>query len=143
MGLALVDRQTCLPYAGQADCELCVDECTTAGYRAIEFVRVGTQLDAQGHPIADSGFLAPVVLAERCVGCGLCQARCHGLNVAKKGLLSRSAIIVEAGEGKEDRLLHGSYVALHEARERKRQEEQRRLLKDDASDNSYLPDFLN
>jgi hypothetical protein len=63
--------------------------------------------------------------------------------VAEKSLLSRSAIVVEAGEGKEDRLLRGSYVALREAEERKRQEEQQSLLKEEGSDSSYLPDFLN
>jgi Pyruvate/2-oxoacid:ferredoxin oxidoreductase delta subunit len=143
MGLAIVNRQTCLPYAGKDNCQLCVDECTSAGYHAIEFVGVGTEIDVNGQPIADSGFLAPVVLAERCVGCGLCQARCHGLNVAEEGRLGRSAIIVETGEGKEDRLTHGSYVALRGAEERKRLDRQQSLLNDEPSDNSYLPDFLN
>ncbi len=142
MGLAVVDRQTCLPYAGHSDCQLCVDECTTAGYDAIEFVRVGTELDEEGQPIADSGFLTPVVLAERCVGCGLCQTRCYGMTVADKGLLTRSAIIIEAGEGKEDRLLSGSYIALREAEQRERQREQDDLLKRGAPDSGYLPDFL-
>ena len=134
MALAVVNRHTCLPYAGEGDCQLCVDECTSAGYRAIEFVRVGTDLDAEGRPIAGSGFLAPVVLAELCVGCGLCQARCHGMNVAEKRLLRCSAIVVEAGEGKEDRLMRGSYISLRETE--KRQPEH------DTPDSGYLPDFL-
>ena len=41
------------------------DPKVAAGYRAIEFVRVGTQVDRSGKPIEDTGFLAPVVLAER------------------------------------------------------------------------------
>ena len=45
----------------------------------------------------------PVVLADRCVGCGLCQTRCYGINVVEKNLLTKSAIIIEAGPGKEDR----------------------------------------
>ena len=142
MGLAVVNQQTCLPYAGQDECQLCVDECTTSGYCAIEFVLVGTELDRLGMPVADSGFLAPVVLADRCVGCGLCQARCYGMNVAEKGLLSQSAIIIQAGEGREDRLRHGSYVALRRAEQRQREQEQSAYMKDEGSGDSYLPDFL-
>jgi ferredoxin len=112
MGLAIVNEQTCLPFAGQEDCDLCVQECNAAGYHAIEYIQVGTKVDDQGRPIAGSGMLAPVVLPEQCVGCGLCQTRCHAINVKDKGLFSASAIIIEAGEGKEDRLMVGSYRQL-------------------------------
>ena len=142
MGLAVVDEKACLPYAGQGDCQLCVDECTVAGYRAIEFIRVGTEIDSEGRPIAESGFLAPVVLPERCVGCGLCQVRCLGINVTKKRWLSRSAVVVQAGKGKEDRLRTGSYIALREAEKRKRQQNQRDLQRHEASGSDYLPTFL-
>ncbi len=84
MGLAVVNQQTCLPYAGREACQLCVDECRLAGYDAFEFVRVGTELDAFGEPIEGSGFLAATVRAERCVGCGLCQTRCYRINVKSK-----------------------------------------------------------
>jgi ferredoxin len=142
MGLAVVNPQTCLPYAGRDECQLCVDECTTSGYCAIEFVLVGTELDPLGMPLADSGFRAPVVLADRCVGCGLCQARCYRMNVAEKGLLAQSAIIIQAGEGREDRLRHGSYIALREAEQRQREQEQSTYMKDESKADSYLPDFL-
>ncbi len=107
MGLAEVDPSTCLPLAGQQECDLCVQECNAAGYEAIEFIRVGTQVDEHGAPIEGSGFLAPRVIAELCVGCGLCQTRCHHDNVTSRRLLAASAIIVVAGAGKEDRLLPG------------------------------------
>ena len=84
IGLAVVNKETCLPYAGTGDCQLCLDECETAGYHAIEFVRVGTKLDEHGQPIEDTGFLAPVVLAEKCVGCGLCQTRCLAINATRR-----------------------------------------------------------
>ena len=58
--------------------------------------------------------LAPVVLDHKCVGCGLCQTRCYGINVKQGGLLAESAIIIEAGPGKEDRLMSGSYIGLRE-----------------------------
>ncbi|MDA9778311.1 4Fe-4S binding protein [Rubripirellula sp.] len=110
MGLAFVNEQTCLPYAGDGDCDYCVKECQAAGYDAIEYLQVGTELDEQGQPIADSGFLAPVVLGDRCVGCGLCQTRCFAINVKELGLLKESAIVIEAGEGKEDRLFTGESI---------------------------------
>ena len=94
MGLARVDEKACLPFAGRQECRLCVDECQVAGYHALEFRRVGTRLDADGFPIEESGFLAPVVLADRCVGCGLCQTRCYHEHVRRSGLLEVAAIRV-------------------------------------------------
>lgn len=134
MGLAKVES-TCLPLAGKEACQLCVDECKAAGYHAIEFMRVHPKLDESGQPIEGSGFSAPVVLPDLCVGCGLCQTRCHSINVKTKHLLASSAIIVEAGPGKEDRMSSGSYLALRE------QERKRILPAPDAAD-SYLPSFL-
>lgn len=126
MGLAVLNESTCLPLAGIEDCDLCVQECNAAGYKAIEYRRVGTQADASGQPIEGTGFLAPLVLSESCVGCGLCQTRCHAINVKERQVLSNSAIIVEAGPGKEDRLMEGSYVELREQERRARMADQAR-----------------
>lgn len=141
IGLAEINLQTCLPHAGREACQLCVDECHHAGYDAIEFTRVGTEVDAEGLPIEDSGFLAPVVLSDKCVGCGLCQTRCYGINVADKHLLKESAIVISAGNGKEDRLLSGSYQELraHELKQRQDQQPSSPEMEDDGG---YLPDFL-
>ncbi len=139
MGLAIVNESTCLPFAGREACQLCVDECHAAGYHAIEFTAVGTEVDDQGNPIPDTGFLAPVVRADLCVGCGLCQTRCYGINVASKGLLEASAIVIEAGEGKEDRLMSGSYLDLREFERAAREASDPPAPLDE---NSYLPDFL-
>ena len=140
MGLALVNSETCLPFAGREACQLCVDECTAAGYNALEFIAVHTRRDDTGQPIAGSGFLAPKVRAEACVGCGLCQTRCYSVNAKDKGLLEESAIIIAAGEGREDRLRTGSYA-------------QRAALRVPATPpatetapitpSNYLPEFLN
>ena len=115
IGLAELNLTTCLPHAGREACQLCVDECHHAGYHAIEFTRVGTEVDAAGNPIDDSGFLAPVVLADKCVGCGLCQTRCYGINVLDRHVLDSSAIVITAKPGFEDRLTSGSYLALQAA----------------------------
>lgn len=137
MGLAIVEPQ-CLPLAGKEACQLCVDECNAAGYRAIEFMRVHPQLDEKGRPIDGSGFSAPVVIADKCVGCGLCQTRCHVINVKEKKLISEVAIRVDAGPGREDRMAHGSYLALRE-QERKAREAAQPAA---GAADSYLPDFL-
>ncbi|QEF97613.1 Putative electron transport protein YccM [Stieleria maiorica] len=120
MGLAIVNESTCLPFAGAEECDLCVQECNAAGYHAIEFKRVGTEVDDNGVPIEGTGYSAPVVLADKCVGCGLCQTRCNAINVKERGLLGESAIIIQAGKGKEDRMMSGSYVALREQEARQR-----------------------
>jgi ferredoxin len=136
MGLAVIDPTTCLPLAGREACQLCVDECVSAGYFAIDFTRVGTELDHDGNPIEGTGMNAPVVNADACVGCGLCQTRCYGVNVKAKGLLDRSAIVIGAGEGKEDRLSSGSYQALRQ------HEQENRRPKGESTKTDYLPDFL-
>ncbi len=104
MGLAVVDEQTCLPFAQDEACQLCVDECVAAGYHAIEFRPVGTGVEKnESGEYVDTRLSAPYVVAEKCVGCGICQTRCLVVNKGK-GLLTESAIRVEAGEGKEDRV---------------------------------------
>ncbi len=118
MGLAEINTSTCLPWVGREACQLCVDECDAAGYRAIEFVRIGTRMDSQGNPIEGTGFLSPLLIPDLCVGCGLCQTRCHGINVADGKLLNESAIIIRAGGETEDRIFSGSYRELAEARRR-------------------------
>jgi NAD-dependent dihydropyrimidine dehydrogenase PreA subunit len=140
MGLAIVNAATCLPHAGRDPCRICADECRMAGYEAIEFLRVLVDVDDAGAPVEGSGFVAPVVIADLCVGCGLCQMRCLAMNVEEKRLLEFSAIRVEAGEGREDRISNGSYRALRAAERRAREKETRRP--GEAGGDAYLPDFL-
>jgi len=104
MGLAVVDRQACLPHAGVKACQLCADVCRDIGYDAIAM--------NAGEPDAGAAFEAPAVDGSKCVGCGYCEASCQAVNVAE-GMLPAPAIRVEAGPGKEDRMRSGSYRALH------------------------------
>lgn len=134
MGLAVINESTCLPFHGEP-CQLCVDECTAAGYDALEFITVGTETDSDGQPIEGTGTLAPLLIADKCVGCGLCQTRCFGINVTAKGLLGESAIVIKAGNDHEDRMMSGSYRAL-------RQQEQQKSRSRDSNADSYLPEFL-
>jgi MauM/NapG family ferredoxin protein len=142
MGLAVVNERTCLPHAGREACQMCVDECRMAGYDAIEFVRVGVETDADGKPKEGSGLAAPVVVAGKCVGCGLCQSRCHKINVKAKGLLAETAVRIEAGPGKEDRLLTGSYRVLREAEAKEREADRAKRQGQGGGAGDYLPDFL-
>ena len=104
-------------------------------------MRVATEVDVFGQPIEDSGFLAPVVRADKCVGCGLCQTRCFKINVESKHLLRISAIVVEAGPGKEDRLQSGSYLGQREAERRQREESRPQTLRQNSPE-GYLPEFV-
>jgi len=142
MGLAIVNEQTCLPFADREACQLCVDECDAAGYHAIEFERVHVETDEMGMPIEGTGYAAPRVRDDLCVGCGLCQARCYQVNVKDKSLLQESAIIIEAGKGKEDRMHRGSYIALREAEEAERKARIQQQNEESDNGGSYLPDFL-
>ncbi|MEK7414250.1 MAG: 4Fe-4S binding protein [Planctomycetota bacterium] len=140
IGLAEVNLSTCLPWAGKEACQLCVDECKAAGYDAIDFQQVHTVVNTDGSPVEGSGFVAPVVNAAKCVGCGLCETRCTVINLKEKHLLGETAIKIVAGPGKEDRLTTGSYLALREAEaaqeNQKKQSQQRAAEKD-------LGDFFN
>ncbi len=137
MGQVEVDKSTCLAHCKKQECGLCVEECKAAGFNALEYIRVGIEYDSWGMPIQDSGFLAPVVIEEKCVGCGLCQIKCHSENVKEFRLLEKSAIVVKNGSGKEDRFVRGSYKQLQKERVRKREQQIPAAPKED-----YLPDFL-
>ncbi len=106
MGLARVVTDTCLPLREQSrqECELCYQECKQAGYAAIEMRWVQIPLDppppegmfSELELEAMSRIRAPVVDANQCVGCGICQYRCHMRNVVQEHLLDNSAIVVFA-----------------------------------------------
>jgi len=102
MGLAVIDPELCLPWRGERDCQLCFDECEAAGYHALEMRR----RKLPGGEIPEGTFspeeieamtsiLAPVVKAEACVGCGLCEYRCLAVNHRQKKLLPATAIAVK------------------------------------------------
>lgn len=115
IGFAVVNQQTCLPWAGKEDCDICYDTCHKAGYDAIEYRRINMEMDEEmGFPIEGTGNRAVVVLADKCVGCGLCQLRCNSINHVEKKLLQQSAIVVTIEN--QDRMSWGSYV------DRRRQE---------------------
>ena len=70
IGLAIFDKNRCLPFARQEECMVCEEHCPTAE-KAIVFdeqlVEVGGQVRS---------LKIPRVLTDRCIGCGICETRC-------------------------------------------------------------------
>lgn len=101
IGLAVINPKTCLPHRGERDCQLCFDECNAAGYRAIEMqeIKLATGELPPGAFSAEEAeamgrIMAPVVKADACVGCGLCEYRCHTVMFKQQKALAGSAIVV-------------------------------------------------
>ena len=104
MGLAQVDTDTCWPFrrTERRECDLCFVECESAGYHAIEMREIRIELDPpppEGMFSADeleqmSCIRAPFVDPVACVGCGICQYRCHTRYVLQEKTFPRSAIVV-------------------------------------------------
>jgi len=152
VGLAVVNPATCLPLARRGSCVIegtnppvlfCQNECTKAGYNAISILSIPAEME-DGRPVGDEKFMTPDVdpeKLEKCNGCGLCQTRCYHVNVKQRRLLQESAIVVVAGADREDRLTHGSYIALREETFLKR-EQQRKKLQPKGAGDSYVPPSL-
>ena len=103
MGIAVINTAICLPHQGERECQLCFDECNAAGYRAIEMrpIQLATGNIPEGMFSPEQieqmeRILAPFVKADACVGCGLCEYRCHGAIVNQQKLLKQRAVVIES-----------------------------------------------
>ncbi len=71
IGVAAFDKGRCIPWASHRDCLVCEEHCPT-GEKAIVFQE--TDLVAlDGTPVRVK---LPMVVPERCIGCGICQQKC-------------------------------------------------------------------
>lgn len=68
MGLASIDRDRCLPWAYHTPCVVCEEMCPVPD-KAINLVEE-SGIDGQ------SQILKPLVIREKCIGCGVCENRC-------------------------------------------------------------------
>jgi len=99
MGLAIIDSELCLPHRGERDCQLCFDECEAAAYHAIQMRPIKLKIgDVPEGAISQeqleemSRINAPFIDNSRCIGCGLCEYRCHSALVRQQKLLPRRAV---------------------------------------------------
>ena len=61
IGLGVIDRHRCLPWAEDEDCNVCEEMCPTAPKAIV---------------LRGRGRLKPHVVADLCVGCGICEYAC-------------------------------------------------------------------
>ncbi|MGD8794182.1 MAG: 4Fe-4S binding protein [Anaerolineae bacterium] len=71
IGLARVDRDRCLPWAYDVACIVCEEACPVAD-KAIKLEEV-TVVDGAGQEVL---LQQPYVVAELCIGCGICEHQC-------------------------------------------------------------------
>ena len=94
MGLAVIDRETCIAYAG-IQCDACYRACPLIGKAiTVEYTR---NIRTGKHAMR-----APVVHSEACTGCGLCEKSC----VTKKASIFILPIEIAMGES-SDRYVKG------------------------------------
>lgn len=80
IGLAVIDKDRCLPFARGEECLVCEEHCPT-GKKAIVFDRRKVLVGSEPKEM-----LQPRILTELCIGCGICETRCP--------VVGRSAIII-------------------------------------------------
>lgn len=99
IGLAVFDRDRCLPYARQEECLVCEEHCPTPE-KAIIF-RERSVPNATG---STKTLKVPEVVAERCIGCGICETRCplsgvSAIRVTNERESRRPASLTMTGSG--------------------------------------------
>lgn len=70
LGIAVFDQDRCLPFARREECLVCEEHCPTP-QKAIVFEEKKVQT-AEGVRTLK----IPRVVADRCIGCGICETRC-------------------------------------------------------------------
>lgn len=70
IGIAVFDKNRCLPFARGEECLVCEEHCPT-GEKAIVFDEQTVQIGGEARRVK-----MPRVIKQRCVGCGICETRC-------------------------------------------------------------------
>jgi len=87
IGIAVFDKNICLPYAKKINCIVCEEHCPVPG-KAIKF-ELSEELDYTGKRIM---LKKPYIVEDLCIGCGICENKCP--------LEGKSAVEVFAKLGK-------------------------------------------
>lgn len=71
LGYAVIDQNRCIAWAQHKPCIVCQEMCPIPD-KAITLEKISLQSGGQ----AGQDLLAPRVLVDRCIGCGICEYRC-------------------------------------------------------------------
>lgn len=71
IGIAVIDKNHCLPYAKKINCIVCEEHCPIPE-KAIKFEEI-TDYDYKGRKVK---LKRPYVVDELCIGCGICENKC-------------------------------------------------------------------
>lgn len=75
IGIARIDEKTCVVYKDKFNCLVCEEVCPVPE-KAIRYEQTGERTE-DGEPLRE-----PKMVPERCIGCGICEARCPAEPVA-------------------------------------------------------------
>ena len=82
LGVAVIDRNRCLPWTEETPCIVCEEMCPVPD-KAIELQIAGESAESGPEDTHDDGNVQkPIVIADRCIGCGICEAQCPVEGVA-------------------------------------------------------------
>jgi formate hydrogenlyase subunit 6/NADH:ubiquinone oxidoreductase subunit I len=96
IGLAVFDKDRCLPYAKGVECLVCEEHCPT-GQKAIVFEEKDVLVDGKSRRLK-----LPKVVDKLCIGCGICETKCpvegaSAIRVINEGETRRSRPAPSAG----------------------------------------------
>lgn len=70
IGVAVIDRERCIPWADGIECNVCEEMCPLPE----KAIRLGGQ--GRGRRGGQGAVRRPHMIPERCIGCGICENQC-------------------------------------------------------------------